>query len=77
MNVKQFTFNPFAENTYVAWDPESLEAVIIDPGMIDRAEEQRIADFIREKTCALSILSTPTCMSTTRLAKNLSVTTTG
>ncbi len=53
MNVKQFTFNPFAENTYVAWDPESLEAVIIDPGMIDRAEEQRIADFIREKNLRL------------------------
>lgn len=49
MNVKQFTFNPFAENTYVAWDTDTLDAVIIDPGMINPAEEKRLVDFISEK----------------------------
>ena len=35
MKVSRFIFNMFGVNTYVLWDPESLEAAIVDPGMSD------------------------------------------
>lgn len=40
-----FTFNPFAENTYVLFD-ETHEAIIIDPGMYTSSEESVLKDFI-------------------------------
>ncbi len=46
--VKAFEFSPFSENTYVVFD-ETGEAVIIDPGCWDRAEEADLAAFIEEK----------------------------
>ena len=35
MKVSRFVFNMFGINTYVMWDPDSREAAIVDPGMID------------------------------------------
>ncbi len=48
MKVKTFTFNMFGVNTYVVYDPGTLQAAIIDPGMINTAEEQLLVDFIKE-----------------------------
>lgn len=31
LNIKQFVFNPFDENTYIASDSTSGDAIIIDP----------------------------------------------
>ncbi|HLF63767.1 MAG TPA: MBL fold metallo-hydrolase [Saprospiraceae bacterium] len=45
MNIHSFTFNPFAENTYILYD-DSRECVIVDPGCYGRAEEKQLADFI-------------------------------
>jgi glyoxylase-like metal-dependent hydrolase (beta-lactamase superfamily II) len=42
---KSFIFSPFQENTYVLYN-EKKEAVIIDPGMENRAEEEEIDSFI-------------------------------
>lgn len=36
----------FGLNTYVVWDQTSREAMIIDPGMINNAEEQILSDYI-------------------------------
>ena len=36
LNIKAFQFNMFGVNTYVVWDPVTLDAAIIDPGMINR-----------------------------------------
>lgn len=47
--VKKIIFNPFSENTYVVWDEETKEAMIVDPGCIDTYEEKELADFIVEK----------------------------
>ena len=41
IEVKTFTFNPFSENTYVAWEKESKEAVVIDPGCFSLKEENK------------------------------------
>lgn len=45
MLYKLFTFNPFAENTYVLYDT-SKSCIIIDPGCLEPEEEQRLFDFI-------------------------------
>lgn len=47
MQIKQFVFNTFAENTYVLFD-ESKEAVIVDPGCYGREEENSLSNFIQQ-----------------------------
>ncbi len=46
MTIKQFVFNAFSENTYIAYD-HSGECVIIDPGCYDDNEERELKNFIR------------------------------
>lgn len=46
MKVSRFVFNLFGVNTYVMWDPATLEAAIVDPGMTDDDDRRAIDDFI-------------------------------
>ena len=46
MKVSRFVFNMFGVNTYVMWDEVSLEAAIVDPGMIDDDERKALDSFI-------------------------------
>ena len=46
MKIKQFEFNYFGENTFVVYDEQSREAAIIDPGMMNEQERQRLDQFI-------------------------------
>ena len=48
INLQSFTFNPYQENTYVLFD-ETGECVIIDPGMYEGSEQNRLVNFIAEK----------------------------
>ena len=48
MNIAQFTFNPFQENTYVVWD-ESGECVVIDAGNYTQKEGSVLFGFIKDK----------------------------
>lgn len=48
MEVAQFTFNAFQENTYVLYD-DSSECVIIDPGCNNDSERNKLVQFIEEK----------------------------
>lgn len=45
MNIAIFTFNPFAENTYILYD-DSKECIIFDPGCSNDDEQQQLIDFI-------------------------------
>jgi len=45
MHVASFTFNDFAENTFVIYD-DSKECCIIDPGCNNSNEESQLVDFI-------------------------------
>lgn len=45
MQVAIFTFNPFAENTYVLFD-DSKECIIIDPGCNTEEERNTLISFI-------------------------------
>lgn len=46
MKVSRFAFNMFGVNTYVVYDPETRDAAVIDPGMIDDEERHAIDNFI-------------------------------
>lgn len=45
MQIRQFTFNPFQENTYIVYNDEK-EAMIIDPGCYTEDEEKILDKFI-------------------------------
>ncbi len=46
ISIRQFTFNPYQENTYVLYD-ETGECVIIDPGMYDGSEQNVFAGWLK------------------------------
>ncbi|MGB4776057.1 MAG: MBL fold metallo-hydrolase [Daejeonella sp.] len=47
ISIQKFTFNPYQENTYLLFD-ETLECVIIDPGMYGGDEQNKLLKFIAE-----------------------------
>lgn len=53
MNVSRFTFNMFGVNTYILWDNESRDAVIVDPGMTNENEYKQIDDFVCDNSLKL------------------------
>jgi hydroxyacylglutathione hydrolase len=61
MIVKKFTFNLFSENTYVIWDEETLEGMVVDPGCSDSIEEKIIEDFISERKIKVKYLTITHC----------------
>jgi hydroxyacylglutathione hydrolase len=61
LKVKKFTFNPFAENSYIIWDDGSKEAAIIDPGCYDEYEKKEIDDFIASNNLLLKYLFNTHC----------------
>lgn len=54
LKIKTLVFNPFDENTYLVWDTDTREAMVIDPGMYNAAERQRFDDIIRENGLTLT-----------------------
>jgi hydroxyacylglutathione hydrolase len=48
LQIKQFTFSPLAENTYVLYN-DSNHACIIDPGCYDRKEFDELFAFVDAK----------------------------
>lgn len=45
IQIQNFVFNPFMENTYVLYD-ETKEAIVIDPGCYEQAEKDELTDFV-------------------------------
>jgi glyoxylase-like metal-dependent hydrolase (beta-lactamase superfamily II) len=48
IQLHQFVFNDFSENTYVLWD-ETSECVIVDPGCYYANEREDLKKFIEGK----------------------------
>ena len=46
MTIKSFTFNGFAENTYVLADPATRQCVVIDPGCYTAAEQRELQAYL-------------------------------
>jgi len=61
MNIKQFTFNPFMENTFVVWDEKSMQAAVVDPGMSDEVEEDELNSFIEKNSLVIKYLINTHC----------------
>lgn len=60
LQVKKFTFNPFAENTFVLYD-ETKEGVVIDPGCFEKSEQQELVDFIEANKLVVKKLINTHC----------------
>lgn len=56
MKVSRFVFNMFGVNTYVVWDPDSLEAAVIDPGFIEQREMDALTGFIERNSLKVTNL---------------------
>lgn len=56
MNIKKFEFNMFPVNTYVLWDSETKEAVLIDPGCFFPQERETLKAFIADNGLKLKRL---------------------
>ncbi|MCX2475468.1 MBL fold metallo-hydrolase [Pedobacter sp. MC2016-05] len=60
ITVKTFTFNAYSENTYVLYD-ETLECVIIDPGMYEGYEQNELTAFIKQENLKPVLLLNTHC----------------
>ncbi len=56
MPIQGFTFNPLGENTYIVYDEESKNAVIIDAGMYNSQECQQVRDFLKNRELKLNAI---------------------
>lgn len=56
LKIKQFTFGPVQENTYILYDEASREAAIVDPGCMRHSEEDQLRHFIEEQELSPKLL---------------------
>ncbi|MBW3544583.1 MAG: MBL fold metallo-hydrolase [Bacteroidetes bacterium] len=61
IHVESFTFNPFAENSFVLYDEDTREAAIIDPGCYEPEEQEVLKDFIEEQGLKPTLLLNTHC----------------
>ncbi len=56
INVETFVFNPFAENTYIVYDSDTLEGFIVDPGCSDIREEEEVSRFVEHNNLNIKFM---------------------
>lgn len=61
IHVETFTFNPFAENTYVLYDEATREAAIIDPGCYEPEEQEVLKAYIDDHRLTPTLLLNTHC----------------
>lgn len=61
IHVESFTFNPFAENSFVLYDEDTREAAIIDPGCYEPEEQEVLKNFIEEQGLKPTLLLNTHC----------------
>ncbi len=61
IKIETFTFNLFAENTFVVWDEETKEAAVVDPGTSSLAEEELLEDYITKNDLKIKYLINTHC----------------
>jgi hydroxyacylglutathione hydrolase len=61
LQIKSFTLGPFAENTYLVWDSDTLDCAIFDPGCSDAYESKIIDEFILQQNLLLKQLIQTHC----------------
>lgn len=61
INVKTFVFNDFYQNTYVVFDPVTLQGAIVDPGCSNYDEKKELSDFIEKNGIIVKYLLNTHC----------------
>lgn len=61
LNIQKFTFNPFAENTYLAWCSETKECAVIDPGCFDENEQLILEEYVYKNNLIVKYLLNTHC----------------
>ncbi len=61
LKIEQFVFNIFVENTYLIYDDETKEALILDPGCFDEYELSTLTDFINKNNLKVKYLVNTHC----------------
>lgn len=56
LRIVSFTFNGFAENTYLLIDEATRATAIVDPGAYSRAEQQTLSDYVAEHELDVKLL---------------------
>jgi hydroxyacylglutathione hydrolase len=56
LRIVSFTFNGFAENTYLLIDEATRATAIVDPGAYSRAEQQTLSDYIAQENLDVKYL---------------------
>ena len=56
LRIVSFTFNGFAENTYLLIDEATRATAIVDPGMYTRAEQQQLSQYIADEQLEVQYL---------------------
>lgn len=46
LKVKQFVFNAFGESTYLVFNPETGDAIVVDPGMGEQEEFEEFDKYV-------------------------------
>jgi hydroxyacylglutathione hydrolase len=59
--VKSFTFNPFSENTFILFDDQSREAIVLDPGCYTVNEQKQLQKFISDNQLTVKRLINTHC----------------
>ncbi len=61
LKVEKFVFNDFNENTYLIWDEDSKEAIVVDPGCITKSEQIQFSEFVEKENLTLKYLVSTHC----------------
>lgn len=48
LKIRVFAFNDFGENTYLLYDTDTLDALVVDPGMVTVPEQQLFDRFVTD-----------------------------
>jgi glyoxylase-like metal-dependent hydrolase (beta-lactamase superfamily II) len=56
LNIKQFVFNPFDENTYIIIDADTNKAAVVDPGMFNEREQLEFDNFVAQSGITIEMV---------------------
>ena len=49
LKIKQFAFNPFGVSTFIVYDSDTRDALVVDPGMVSERERRFFDDFVSQQ----------------------------
>jgi len=54
LKIKRFVFNPFGMNSYIIFDPDTRDAIAVDPGMASQSEINLFDNYIADNNLHLT-----------------------